>query len=321
MPGGGAHRGLQPVPEAGWGGERPGPARRWGRFLSAPSAGLLKAVRLLPAPERRQASELPAARPPASHSDPTQLGCRGAPVLARRQRRGQWTPPWVSAGDSVAGHGPRLPGAGHSMPAALRLLWLWCLCSFCRGYFEGPLYPEMSNGTLHHYFVPDGDYEENDDPERCQLLFRVSEQRRCGTATAGGGLSLREELTVLGRQVEDAGRVLEGIGKSISYDLDGEESYSTYLRRESAQISDAYSSSDRSLSELEGKFRQGQEQGAREEARLGDSFLGLLLHARALLRETRHISSGLRDKHDLLALTVRSHGARLSRLKHDYLRA
>ncbi|NWX18543.1 FIBIN factor, partial [Aegotheles bennettii] len=138
-------------------------------------------------------------------------------------------------------------------PAALRLLWLGCLCSLGRGYFEGPLYPEMSNGTLHHYFVPDGDYEENDDPERCQLLFRVSEQRR----------------------------------------------------------------SDRSLSELEGKFRQGQEQGGREDARLGDSFLGLLLHARALLRETRHISSGLRDKHDLLALTVRSHGARLSRLKND----
>ncbi|KFO72359.1 Fin bud initiation factor, partial [Cuculus canorus] len=148
-----------------------------------------------------------------------------------------------------------------------------------------------------------------------------SGQRRGGAAEAGGGLSLREELTVLGRQVEDAGRGLEGIGKSISYDLEGEESYSTYLRRESAQISDAYSSSDRSLSELEGKFRQGQEQGSREEARLGDSFLGLLLHARALLRETRHISVGLRDKHDLLALTVRSHGARLSRLKNDYLRA
>ncbi|KAI1232839.1 hypothetical protein IHE44_0006684 [Lamprotornis superbus] len=208
------------------------------------------------------------------------------------------------------------------MPVPLRLVWLFWLCSLCCGYFEGPLYPEMSNGSLHHYFVPDGDYEENDDPERCQLLFRVSEQRRCGAAAAaGGGLSLREELTVLGRQVEDAGRVLEGIGRSISYDLDGEESYGAYLRRESAQISDAYSSSDRSLSELEGKFRQGQEQGGREESRLGDSFLGLLLHARALLRETRHVSSGLRDKYDLLALTVRSHGARLSRLKNDYLRA
>ncbi|NWU97175.1 FIBIN factor, partial [Upupa epops] len=198
---------------------------------------------------------------------------------------------------------------------ALRLLWLGCLGGLCRGYFEGPLHPEMSNGTLHHYFVPDGDYEENDDPERCQLLFRLGEQRRCG------GLSMRDELTVLGRQVADAGRVLEGIGRSISYDLDGEESYGAYLRRESAQISDAYSSSDRSLTELEGKFRQGQEQGSREEARLGDSFVGLLLHARALLRETRHISSGLRDKHDLLALTVRSHGARLSRLKNDYLRS
>ncbi|NXT11122.1 FIBIN factor, partial [Prunella fulvescens] len=212
------------------------------------------------------------------------------------------------------------------MPLTLRLAWLFGLCSLCRGYFEGPLYPEMSNGSLHHYFVPDGDYEENDDPERCQLLFRVSEQRRCGAAAAGGGVSPHGEpegrcSRCPGRGVEDAGRVLEGIGRSISYDLDGEESYGAYLRRESAQISDAYSSSDRSLSELEGKFRQGQEQGGREESRLGDSFLGLLLHARALLRETRHVSSGLCDKYDLLALTVRSHGARLSRLKNDYLRA
>uniref|UniRef100_A0A8B9NMV7 Fin bud initiation factor homolog n=1 Tax=Accipiter nisus TaxID=211598 RepID=A0A8B9NMV7_9AVES len=64
------------------------------------------------------------------------------------------------------------------MRAAVRVLWVGWVCGLCRGYFEGPLYPEMSNGSLHHYFVPDGDYEENDDPERCQLLFRVSEQRR-----------------------------------------------------------------------------------------------------------------------------------------------
>ncbi|XP_062432759.1 fin bud initiation factor homolog isoform X1 [Rhea pennata] len=206
------------------------------------------------------------------------------------------------------------------MPA-LRLLWLGCLGSLCRGYFDGPLQPEMSNGSLHHYFVPDGDYEENDDPERCQLLFRVSEPRRCGAAAAAGGLSLREELTVLGRQVEDAGRVLEGIGRSISYDLDGEESYSQYLRREAAQIGDAYSSSERALSELESKFRQGREPEGRDGARPGDACLGLLLRARALLRDTLRVSSGLRDKHDLLSLTVRSHGARLSRLRSDYLRA
>ncbi|XP_062432760.1 fin bud initiation factor homolog isoform X2 [Rhea pennata] len=178
------------------------------------------------------------------------------------------------------------------MPA-LRLLWLGCLGSLCRGYFDGPLQPEMSNGSLHHYFVPDGDYEENDDPERCQLLFRV----------------------------EDAGRVLEGIGRSISYDLDGEESYSQYLRREAAQIGDAYSSSERALSELESKFRQGREPEGRDGARPGDACLGLLLRARALLRDTLRVSSGLRDKHDLLSLTVRSHGARLSRLRSDYLRA
>ncbi|NWJ05017.1 FIBIN factor, partial [Crypturellus undulatus] len=142
---------------------------------------------------------------------------------------------------------------------ALRLLWLGCLGGLCGGYFSGPLQPEMSNGSLHHYFVPDGDYEENDDPERCQLLFRVSEPQRCGGGGVAGALSLREELTVLARHVEDAGRVLEAIGRSISYDLDGEESYSQYLRREAAQIGEAYASSERALSELEGKFRQGRE--------------------------------------------------------------
>lgn len=282
-------------------GARPGPAWRGAGAASPSGLTAFKGGAAQLAPERRQ----PSGRAAGIGPDSSQR----SPGRQPRQR-----------GDPCGTGGPRLP-LGRTMPVPLRLVWLFGLCSLCRGYFEGPLYPEMSNGSLHHYFVPDGDYEENDDPERCQLLFRVSEQRRCGAAAAGGGLSLREELTVLGRQVEDAGRVLEGIGRSISYDLDGEESYGAYLRRESAQISDAYSSSDRSLSELEGKFRQGQEQGGREESRLGDSFLGLLLHARALLRETRHVSSGLRDKYDLLALTVRSHGARLSRLKNDYLRA
>ncbi|XP_066493540.1 fin bud initiation factor homolog [Tiliqua scincoides] len=205
---------------------------------------------------------------------------------------------------------------------------LSCWASPCRGYFDGPLYPEMSNGTLHHYFVPDGDYEENDDPEKCQLLFRVSDRLRCSAAGGGGGplppaapsLSLREEFTVLGRQVEDAARVLEGIRKSISYDLDGEESYGRYLRRESAQIGDAYANSDKSLGELEHKFRQGQEQESREErSRLGDDFLGMVVRARALLKDTLAVSAGLRDKYELLALTVRSHGARLSRLAAAYL--
>ncbi|XP_020646089.1 fin bud initiation factor homolog [Pogona vitticeps] len=221
------------------------------------------------------------------------------------------------------------------MPLGLRLMWLLgCSASLCRGYFDGPLYPEMSNGTLHHYFVPDGDYEENDDPEKCQLLFRVSDRLRCAAAGAAGAheegqrlpfpaapsLTLREEFTLLGRQVEDAARVLEGIRKSISYDLDGEESYGKYLRRESTQIGDAYANSDKSLGELENKFRQGQEHEGREESRLGQDFLGMLVHARALLKETLAVSAGLRDKYELLALTVRSHGTRLSRLKTELLK-
>ncbi|XP_043827770.1 fin bud initiation factor homolog [Dromiciops gliroides] len=204
-------------------------------------------------------------------------------------------------------------------------IWLGFLCHLCHGYFDGPLYPEMSNGTLHHYFVPDGDYEENDDPEKCQLLFRVSDHRRCaqgetGQASSLLSLTLREEFTVLGRQVEDAGRVLEGISKSISYDLDGEESYGKYLRRESNQIGDAYSNSDKSLTELESKFKQGREQEGRQESRLNDDFLGMLIHTRSLLKETLDVSAGLRDKYELLALTIRSHGTRLGRLKNDYLK-
>ncbi|XP_013924672.1 PREDICTED: fin bud initiation factor homolog [Thamnophis sirtalis] len=219
----------------------------------------------------------------------------------------------------------------------LGLLSVWllsCSISLCHGYFDGPLYPEMSNGTLHHYFVPDGDYEENDDPEKCQLLFRVSDRLRCtaggegershpvaaAAAAAAPALTLREEFTLLGRQVEDTARVLEGIQKSIAYDLDGEESYGNYLRRESAQIGDAYASSEKSLGELENKFRQGQEHESHEESRLNDDFLGMLVHARALLKETLTVSAGLRDKYELLALTIRSHGARLSRLKTEYLK-
>ncbi|XP_044536555.1 fin bud initiation factor homolog [Gracilinanus agilis] len=207
----------------------------------------------------------------------------------------------------------------------LRYFWMSFLCHLCHGYFDGPLYPEMSNGTLHHYFVPDGDYEENDDPEKCQLLFRVSDHRRCPQGEAGQtssllSLTLREEFTVLGRQVEDAGRVLEGISKSISYDLDGEESYGKYLRRESNQIGDAYSNSDKSLTELESKFKQGRDQEGRQESRLNDDFLGMLIHTRSLLKETLDVSAGLRDKYELLSLTIRSHGTRLGRLKNDYLK-
>ncbi|XP_004851848.1 fin bud initiation factor homolog [Heterocephalus glaber] len=203
------------------------------------------------------------------------------------------------------------------------LLCVGLLCPLCQGYFDGPLYPEMSNGSLHHYFVPDGDYEENDDPEKCQLLFRVSERGRCaqGAGSPAGDalrLSLREEFTVLGRQVEDSGRVLEGLGKSISYDLDGEDSYGAYLRRESRQIGDAYSSSERSLSELESKFQQGREQDGRQDARLAADFLGMLLRTRALLRDTLRISAGLRDRSELLALTLRSHGSRLGRLRSGF---
>ncbi|XP_058021502.1 fin bud initiation factor homolog [Ahaetulla prasina] len=119
----------------------------------------------------------------------------------------------------------------------LELLSVWllsCLISLCHGYFDGLLYPEMSNGTLHHYLVP--------------------------------------------------------------------------------------TNSEKSLGQLENKFRHGREHESHEESRLNDDFLGMLEHARALLKEMLTVSAGLRETYKLLALTVQSHGTHLSRLKTEYLK-
>lgn len=189
----------------------------------------------------------------------------------------------------------------------------------CGAFYRGPLHPEMSNGTFHHYFVPDGDYEENDDPEKCQMLFKMTDERKCGLDEDQDSV-IRDDFTILKRQIEDSARVLEGIGKSISFDLDGEDSYGKYLRRETSQISEAFTSSEKSLLELEVKFKQSQEGELKEEQRLGEDFLQMVVHTRDVLKETLDVSLGLRDKHELLSLIVRSHGTRLSRLKNDYIK-
>lgn len=189
----------------------------------------------------------------------------------------------------------------------------------CGAFYRGPLHPEMSNGTFHHYFVPDGDYEENDDPEKCQMLFKMTDERKCGLDEDQDSV-IRDDFTILKRQIEDSARVLEGIGKSISFDLDGEDSYGKYLRRETSQISEAFSSSEKSLLELEVKFKQSQEGELKEEQRLGEDFLQMVVHTRDVLKETLDVSLGLRDRHELLSLIVRSHGTRLSRLKNDYVK-
>ncbi|XP_042267661.1 fin bud initiation factor [Thunnus albacares] len=189
----------------------------------------------------------------------------------------------------------------------------------CGAFFSGPLHPEMSNGTFHHYFVPDGDYEENDDPEKCQMLFKMTDERKCGLDEDRDAV-IRDDFTIIKRQIEDSARVLEGIGKSISYDLDGEDSYGKYLRRETGQISEAFTNSEKSLLELEVKFKQSQESELKEEHRLNDDFLNMIVHTRDVLKETLDISLGLKDKHELLSLIIRSHGTRLSRLKNEYMK-
>lgn len=207
------------------------------------------------------------------------------------------------------------------MMASPLFILIACLLSMRVGgaFFAGPLYPEMSNGTFHHYFVPDGYYEENDDPEKCQMLFKMTDNRKC-TLDEDQDSVIRDDFTIIKRHIEDAARVLEGIGKSISFDLDGEDSYGKYLRRETTQISEAFSNSEKSLLELEVKFKQSQENELKEEHKISDDFLNMIVHTRDVLKETLDISLGLKDKHELLSLIIRSHGTRLSRLKNDYMK-
>ncbi|XP_035273004.1 fin bud initiation factor isoform X1 [Anguilla anguilla] len=204
---------------------------------------------------------------------------------------------------------------------ALNLLLTALMLSFpvCGAIFTGPLQPEMSNGTFHHYFVPDGYYEENDDPEKCQMLFKMTDDRKCGMDENQDSV-IRDDFTIIKRHIEDAARVLEGVGKSISYDLDGEESYGKYLRRETTQIGEAFTNSEKSLLELEVKFKQSQENELKEEHRINDDFLNMIVHTRDVLKETLDISIALKDKHELLSLIIRSHGTRLSRLKNEYMK-
>ncbi|XP_041131043.1 fin bud initiation factor-like [Polyodon spathula] len=193
------------------------------------------------------------------------------------------------------------------------------LLPVCCDFYNGPFFPEMSNGTLHHYFVPDGNYEENDDPDICQMLFKMTDHRKCGMEQDQDSVIL-DDFTIIKRQIEDAGRVLEGVGKGISYDLDGEESYTMYLRRETSQIGEAFTNSEKSLMELEVKFKQSQENELKEEHRIKDNFLDLMVHTRGVLTGTLETSVGLKDKHELLSLIIRSHGTRLSRLKNEYVK-
>ncbi|XP_059387073.1 fin bud initiation factor-like [Carassius carassius] len=207
------------------------------------------------------------------------------------------------------------------MMASPLFLLIVCLLSLQVGdaFFAGPLHPEMSNGTFHHYFVPDGNYEENDDPEKCQMLFKMTDNRKC-TLDEDQDSVIRDDFIIIKRHIEDAARVLEGIGKSISFDLDGEDSYGKYLRRETTQISEAFSNSEKSLLELEVKFKQSQETELKEEHKINDDFLDMIVHTRDVLKETLDISLGLKDKHELLSLIIRSHGTRLSRLKNEYMK-
>lgn len=198
------------------------------------------------------------------------------------------------------------------------LLVLLACCPLAWGVYTGPLQPEITNGTFHHFFVPDGDYEETEDPEQCQMLFKFSDVSPCAAAEHEDSV-VREDFVITKLQAEDSARLLESIGRTVTHDLDGEDSYGKFLRKEISQISDAFSSVDKSLLELEVKFKQSQDTELREEQQLSGHVLKQVGDVRNTLRETTDISLGLRDKHELLSLIIRSHGTRLSRLKTEYL--
>lgn len=190
----------------------------------------------------------------------------------------------------------------------------------CSAVYTGPLQPEISNGTFHHFFVPDGDYEETEDPEKCQMLFKFSDVYPCAALEDSDSV-VREDFVLTKLQAEDSARLLEGIGRTVAQDLDGEDSYGKFLRREISQIGEAFSNVDKSLVELEVKFKQSQETELREEQQLNGHVVKQVGDVRDALKETTDISLGLKDKHELLSLIIRSHGTRLSNLKTEYLNA
>ncbi|KAJ3595900.1 hypothetical protein NHX12_002312 [Muraenolepis orangiensis] len=210
-------------------------------------------------------------------------------------------------------------GALDSAAVGLPLVLMMSMClPLNTAVYSGPLQPEISNGTFHHFFVPDGDYEEYDDPEKCQMLFKFSDARRCD-ANEDGDSVVRDDFIIAKLLVEDTARLLENIVRTISYDLEGDEGYGKYLRREISQIGEAFAGVDTSLSELEVKFKQSQESDLKEEHQLNGSVVKPLNDVKGTIRETKDISVGLKDKQELLSLVVRSHGTRLSRLKTAYL--
>ncbi|XP_061825684.1 fin bud initiation factor a [Nerophis lumbriciformis] len=200
----------------------------------------------------------------------------------------------------------------------LVLIVLTCL-PLGSAVYNGPLQAEISNGTFHHFYVPDGDYEDTEDPEKCQMVFRFSDGSPCSIAEEESDSIVREDLILARLQGEDAARLLESIGRTAANDLDGEDSYGRFLRREISQIGEAFSGVDKSLEELEVKFKQSQESDLREEQLLSSFVLKQVGDVKDTLRDTKDISAGLRDKQELLSLIVRSHGSRLSRLKTQYL--
>ncbi|XP_063052158.1 fin bud initiation factor a [Engraulis encrasicolus] len=203
-------------------------------------------------------------------------------------------------------------------PQALTLVFGLISLPLFAAVYRGPLQAEISNGTFHHFYVPDGEYDDTEDPEKCQMLFRWYDRRPCPVEEDRDSV-IREDLIIVKQQVEDAARTLESIGKTISYDLEGEDSYGKYLMREIEQINEAFTNVEKSLLELEVKVKQSQETEQREEDEFARNFLNPVHNVRSTLQETLDISSGLKDKHELISLIIRSHGTRLSRLKNEYM--
>lgn len=198
------------------------------------------------------------------------------------------------------------------------LLILVTSSPLCLAVYSGPLQAEISNGTFHHFFVPDGDYDETEDMEECQMLFKFSDVHPCGAAEDRDS-AVRDDFIITKLQAEDAARLLEGIGRTVAHDLDGEDNYGKFLQREISQIGEAFASVEKSLLELEVKFKQSQETELREEQQLNGYVMKQVSDIRSALRGTTDVSAGLKDRHELLSLIIRSHGTRLNRLKTEYL--
>ncbi len=156
------------------------------------------------------------------------------------------------------------------------------------------------------YFVPDGNYEEKRRSRECRCCSKwptiANEHPERGPGLGDPGRFYHHQAA----QSRTRRGCWRASWQDISFDLDGEGQLWEIPETGDDPITEAFSNSEKSLLELEVKFKQSQENELKEEHKISDDSSTWSCTRRDVLQETLDISLGLRDKHELLSLIIRS---------------